>query len=115
MQIVQDSIFSNTIEFGVVNPQRSPLPSYLQTIGYNSAQTNYAVKLEPEDVITHNRFVVPDWGALRFNLHVPEPANPTDQTSFVSVALISEDGTRYDLHSPQLDPLTDLFRSPILG
>ena len=35
-------------------------------------QTNYALKLEDGQSITHNRFVVPDWGNLRFDLHVPQ-------------------------------------------
>jgi DNA/RNA endonuclease G (NUC1)/6-phosphogluconolactonase (cycloisomerase 2 family) len=35
-------------------------------------EPNYALRLENEESITHNRFVVPDWGALRFNIHVPQ-------------------------------------------
>ena len=35
-------------------------------------QTNYALRLEDGDSIIHNRFVVPEWGTLRLNLHTPE-------------------------------------------
>ncbi|WP_293128543.1 DNA/RNA non-specific endonuclease [Microcoleus sp. bin38.metabat.b11b12b14.051] len=46
-----------------------------------NSQPNYAFKLETSKVkeIVHNRFVVPDWGALRFDLHAPGISNkPTD-------------------------------------
>jgi large repetitive protein len=39
------------------------------------SQPNYALKLEAGDSITHNRFVVPDWGVLRFDLHAPRLGN----------------------------------------
>ncbi len=42
-----------------------------------NSEPNYAFKLESSKVkeIVHNRFVVPDWGALRFDLHAPGIAN----------------------------------------
>ena len=49
------------------------LDNYRTLVGYDPAQPNYALKLTSGDSITHNRFVVPDWGTLRFNLHVPNP------------------------------------------
>ncbi len=53
----------------------APLAKYRDRIGYDPAQSNYALKLESGDTLVHNRFVVPDWGALRFNLFVP--SHPT--------------------------------------
>ncbi len=44
----------------------------LDRIGVDRPQPNYALKLESAKSITHNRFVVLEWGTLRFNLHVPE-------------------------------------------
>ncbi|MEG3927823.1 DNA/RNA non-specific endonuclease, partial [Microcoleus sp. T3_D1] len=41
-------------------------------VGSNSGQPNYALKLNSGESITHNSFVVPDWGVLRLDLHVPE-------------------------------------------
>ncbi len=51
--------------------------SYLERMGIDSNDPNffnYALELNGGDSITHNRFVVPDWGSLRFNLHVPKEA-----------------------------------------
>ena len=50
----------------------SALHAELDRIGVDRAQPNYALNLESGKSITHNRFVVPEWGTLRFNLHVPE-------------------------------------------
>jgi DNA/RNA endonuclease G (NUC1) len=41
-------------------------------VGANSGQPNYALKLNSGESITHNSFVVPDWGVLRLDIHVPE-------------------------------------------
>lgn len=53
------------------------LTNYLRQIrnepSSSDYQTNYALKLKAGESIIHNRFVVPDWGALRFDLHVPNP------------------------------------------
>ncbi|MDM9385690.1 PKD domain-containing protein [Chlorogloeopsis sp. ULAP01] len=39
---------------------------------------NFALQLGANESITHNSFVVPDWGVLRFDLHVPVPDPATD-------------------------------------
>ena len=47
--------------------------SYFDRLGLNqNTYINYALQLDGGDKITHNRFVVPDWGDLRFDLHVPD-------------------------------------------
>ena len=47
--------------------------SYLQRLGIDSnSPVNYALRLQQDRDITHNRFIVPESGALRFDLHVPE-------------------------------------------
>ena len=57
------------------------LDNYKTEVGYDPAQPNYALRLTSDDSITHNRFVVPDWGTLRFNLHVPNPNGGTLKVS----------------------------------
>ena len=55
--------------------KKIPGTSFLDRMGISSDpnyRPNYALKLEGGDSITHNPFIVPDWGILRFNLHVPE-------------------------------------------
>ncbi len=51
------------------------LEEHLQKVGNDPSsdgyQTDYALKLGDGDKITHNRFLVPDWGVLRFDLHAP--------------------------------------------
>ncbi len=53
------------------------LAEHLQKVGNNPSsdgyQMDYALKLGDGNKITHNRFVVPDWGVLRFDLYAPEP------------------------------------------
>lgn len=60
-------------------------PNYLEKLGINpfslNYQPNYALRLEGNQNIIHNRFVVPDWGALRFNLHVPNANGGTLRVS----------------------------------
>jgi DNA/RNA endonuclease G (NUC1) len=48
-----------------------------------NSEPNYAFKLESSGVkeIVHNRFVVPDWGVLRFDLHAPKIANSSNAKS----------------------------------
>jgi hypothetical protein len=48
---------------------------FLAGVGYDMSQPNYALKLsnDGQNQVTHNRFVVPEWGTLRFDLHVPKP------------------------------------------
>lgn len=50
----------------------------------SSDESNYALQMNAGDSITHNRFVVPDWGVLRFDLHVSE-AELTDGTVTASM------------------------------
>jgi hypothetical protein len=49
------------------------LNEHLNKLGVNRSQPNYAVQMNGGDSITHNKFVMPDWGTLRFDLHVPSP------------------------------------------
>lgn len=52
------------------------------------SETDYALKLgDGLTEIFHNRFVVPDWGALRFDLHVPVPATLEDRSDYLEVYL----------------------------
>jgi hypothetical protein len=37
----------------------------------NLVLRDYVLQLRSKTTITHNPFLVPDWGALRFDLHVP--------------------------------------------
>jgi hypothetical protein len=48
---------------------------YRTGVGYDPVRPNYALLLSGDEQkeVTHNRFVVPEWGSLRFNLHVPNP------------------------------------------
>ncbi len=48
------------------------LKNYRKRLGVDPNKPNYALKLGKGDKITHNRFVIPEWGSLRFNLFVPE-------------------------------------------
>jgi hypothetical protein len=45
--------------------------AHLNKMGAITFGGNYALKLGGGQSITHNPFLVPDWGALRFDLHVP--------------------------------------------
>ncbi|NJL83355.1 MAG: hypothetical protein HC890_11165 [Chloroflexaceae bacterium] len=72
---------------------------------------NYALELNPSESITHNRFVVPDWGVLRFDLHVPD-VEPASEGSFLRIFIQENtpDATLYELTS---DVLTkDALNSP---
>ncbi|MEG4866944.1 MULTISPECIES: DNA/RNA non-specific endonuclease [unclassified Microcoleus] len=66
--------------------------NYLEQLGIT--EPNYALKLTSGDSITHNRFVVPDWGTLRFNLHVPQLTNGELKVS------IKGDAPGYDEYQP---------------
>lgn len=64
---------SNLVDVNQLSATDAPaLHAELDRIGVDRTQPNYALKLESGESITHNRFVVPEWGTLRFNLHVPE-------------------------------------------
>ncbi|TAE45968.1 MAG: DNA/RNA non-specific endonuclease [Oscillatoriales cyanobacterium] len=55
-------------------------------VGSNSGSINYALKLGTGDSITHNPFVVPDWGNLRFDVFAPT------QSGTLNVKLETIDG-----------------------
>jgi DNA/RNA endonuclease G (NUC1) len=92
----------HTLKLPITNGDGKIQPSYLDTIGYDINKPNYALLLNPGEKITHNNFIVPEWGGLRFNIHVPEPATESDQSSFVRVVLIDENGNRHELKSTEL-------------
>ena len=88
------------------------LANYRSQAGYSEEQPNFALKMDGGDSIVHNRFVVPDWGALSLKVHVPKPSEPTDQSNFITITLISEDGQRHELKSPLLPPEAQLPFDP---
>ncbi|BAZ46381.1 DNA/RNA non-specific endonuclease [Chondrocystis sp. NIES-4102] len=49
----------------------SSLANHRTKLGYNPANPDYTLELSGGESIVHNRFVVPDWGTLRFDLHTP--------------------------------------------
>ncbi|MEG4334106.1 DNA/RNA non-specific endonuclease, partial [Microcoleus sp. AT9_A2] len=64
---------SNLVDVHQLSATDAPaLHAELDRIGVDRTQANYALKLDSGKSITHNRFVVPESGTLRFNLHVPE-------------------------------------------
>ncbi|MBE9163692.1 DNA/RNA non-specific endonuclease [Tychonema sp. LEGE 06208] len=66
---------SNLVDVNQLSATDAPaLHAELDRIGVDRTQPNYALKLESDQSITHNRFVVPESGTLRFNLHVPNPS-----------------------------------------
>jgi len=67
------------------------LHAELERIGVDQTKPNYALKLESGKSITHNRFVVPEWGNLRFDLHVPEAELKRGRS--VLVTLSAADGS----------------------
>ncbi|MEH1903343.1 MAG: DNA/RNA non-specific endonuclease [Nostoc sp.] len=83
----------------IINGSGTVLPNYLDTIQYDPSKTNYALYLQSNDTIVHNRFIVPDWGSLRLDLHVPVPAAQNDQNSYVDISLITSDGQEHPLNS----------------
>ncbi len=64
-----------TVENLVDWRQVGSLQKHREKLGYDGSRPNYALELGSDESITHNRFVVPDWGVLRFDLHVPNPGN----------------------------------------
>ncbi len=70
------SPINNLVEWSQIAQQYPNFSNYLSLLGINSQaqnyQPNYALKLGAGESITHNRFVVPDWGVLRLDIHVPE-------------------------------------------
>ncbi|MGB6015803.1 MAG: DNA/RNA non-specific endonuclease, partial [Nodosilinea sp.] len=67
------------------------------------SQSNYALKLESGDSITHNRFVVPDWGVLRFDLYAPDLGDGS-----LRITLRDEDGNVVTAPS-------EIFLQPAIG
>ena len=65
-------------------------PSYLEMVDYDTNQPNYAFELKPNDVITHNRFILPETGALRFDVHVPKPAALNNLNDYITIELQAE-------------------------
>ena len=64
---------NNLVDVNQLSATDAPaLDAELDRIGVDRTQANYALKLQSGKSITHNRFVVPESGTLRFNLHVPE-------------------------------------------
>ncbi|NET42566.1 DNA/RNA non-specific endonuclease [Okeania sp. SIO2B3] len=60
----------------LVNVHEIPsLERHLELLGKEKPSSedsqSYASELEPGESMTHNRVRVPDWGSLRFDLHVP--------------------------------------------
>jgi DNA/RNA endonuclease G (NUC1) len=56
------------------NPGIPIFGTYLSQLGLvptDPGNKDFALKLDSGKTITHNRFVVPDWGVLRFDLHAP--------------------------------------------
>ena len=68
-----DDINDLTIDKLVEWSEIPSLKTYREQIGYDPSQPNYALKMDDDDSIVHNRFIVPDWGALRFDVYVPNP------------------------------------------
>ncbi len=79
-------------------------------VGANSGQPNYALKLNSGESITHNRFVVPDWGNLRFDVHVPKPARLDDKDDYIQVYLEIDDQF-FMLRDKEIEPST-LIKNP---
>ena len=73
------------------------LDTYREQVGYNSKQPNYALKLDGGDKITHNNFVVPDWGDLTLDVYVPIPAKLNNQNDYIEVFL-ETDTQKYNLN-----------------
>ncbi|MEG4964369.1 DNA/RNA non-specific endonuclease, partial [Microcoleus sp. K4-C2] len=83
---------NNLVDVNQLSATEAPaLHAELDRIGVYRTQPNYALKLESGKSITHNRFVVPDWGNLRFDLHVPETELKRGRS--VLVTLSAADGS----------------------
>jgi len=107
---------NNLVEWTQIAQQSPNFLNNLESLGINSQapdyQPNYALKLGAGDSITHNRFVVPDWGALRFDVHVPKPAPPDDKNNYIQVYLETEDESIM-LRDTEIAPRTIVGDQPI--
>ena len=75
---------------------------YRQQVGYSKTQPNFALKMDGGDSIVHNRFVVPDWGSLRFDLHTPgldKIIVPREFPKLRAFLTDEESGQEYELSS----------------
>ncbi|WP_293120760.1 DNA/RNA non-specific endonuclease [Okeania sp. SIO1I7] len=63
----------NLVPWHNINTFKKDGNDYLNRIGYNETQPNYALFLRTSQAkeVVHNNFVVPEWGDLRFNLLAP--------------------------------------------
>jgi DNA/RNA endonuclease G (NUC1) len=83
--------WGNTSQNNLVNINTLPsLNAHLTKLGSNRAIPNYAVELTSGESVTHNPFVVPDWGALRFDLHTDDVSSISLDT--LTVTLQTMDG-----------------------
>ncbi|MEG4310901.1 DNA/RNA non-specific endonuclease [Microcoleus sp. AT10_D2] len=69
------SPINNLVEWNEIAQQSPNFSNYLSLLGINSQaqdyQPNYALKLKGGESISHNRFMLNDWGNLRFDIHAP--------------------------------------------
>jgi DNA/RNA endonuclease G (NUC1) len=79
----------------------------------NITQPNYAIKLDPGNSITHDNFMLPEWGALRFNVFAPTPAEDNDFESVIKVWLIDSENenNKYELKTRAIADKTLPFDS----
>ena len=103
-----DDINDLTIDKLVEWSQIPSLETYREQVGYDPNQPNYALKLDGEESVTHNRFIMPDWGALRFNVFAPQPADDSDFDSVIKVWLI-DGNDEYELKTHPIDNETTPF------
>jgi DNA/RNA endonuclease G (NUC1) len=60
----------------------------------------YALKLDQNNnTIVHNRFLVPDWGVLRFDVHAPDLADLNNTSNFLTVWIEDDNGNFVELKS----------------
>jgi DNA/RNA endonuclease G (NUC1) len=64
------------------------LNGHLTKLNSNRVIPNYAVELTSGESITHNPFVVPDWGALRFDLHTDDVSSISLNTLTVTLQIV---------------------------
>ena len=76
-----NTVINNNVLKTLKNEASAIKGSYLEVLGIDKDapdyESNYALGLSSGDRIAHNRFVVPDWGVLRFDLHVPNSSTGT--------------------------------------
>jgi large repetitive protein len=81
--------WSSTNQLNLVNGYTiGTLAEHWTKLGTDLTQANYDLRLTGGQTITHDSFVVPDWGALRFDLHTPSLSGGK-----VLVTLVATDGS----------------------